>query len=53
MPNWQHGSSAKSASPCTMVDRITPATTDADRAEIAGLIGMEDVWPVVTEEFTR
>lgn len=39
--------------PCTMVDRITPATTDADRAEIAGLIGMEDVWPVVTEEFTQ
>ncbi|MDR2614589.1 MAG: mannitol dehydrogenase family protein, partial [Candidatus Accumulibacter sp.] len=39
--------------PCTMVDRITPATTDADRAHVAGLIGMEDAWPVVTEEFVQ
>jgi fructuronate reductase len=39
--------------PCTMVDRITPATTDADRARIDASIGMEDVWPVVTEEFTQ
>lgn len=37
--------------PCTMVDRITPATTDADRARVSGLIGLEDAWPVVTEEF--
>jgi len=39
--------------PCTMVDRITPATTDADRARVAELIGMEDAWPVVTEEFCQ
>ena len=37
--------------PCTMVDRITPATTDADRAHVNGVIGMEDAWPVVTEQF--
>ena len=39
--------------PCTMVDRITPATTDADRAHVTGLIGMEDAWPVVTEQFVQ
>lgn len=39
--------------PSTMVDRITPATTDADRARVNGLIGMEDAWPVVTEEFCQ
>ena len=39
--------------PCTMVDRITPATTDADRAYVAGQIGMEDAWPVVTEAFVQ
>ena len=37
--------------PCTMVDRITPATTDADRAHVNSMIGMEDAWPVVTEQF--
>lgn len=41
------------AFPCTMVDRITPATTDQDRAEIGAIIGMEDAWPVVTEEFSQ
>lgn len=39
--------------PCTMVDRITPATTDADRAKIAQAIGMDDAWPVMTEQFTQ
>ncbi|MBK9444147.1 MAG: mannitol dehydrogenase family protein [Comamonadaceae bacterium] len=39
--------------PCTMVDRITPATTDADRANISAKIGMTDAWPVVTEEFSQ
>jgi fructuronate reductase len=37
--------------PCTMVDRITPATTDADREHVNGLIKLEDAWPVVTEDF--
>lgn len=39
--------------PCTMVDRITPATTDADRAHVTAVIGMDDAWPVVTEEFVQ
>src|SRR5690606_24146578 len=39
--------------PSTMVDRITPATTDADRAAIAAALGMEDAWPVVTEPFSQ
>ena len=39
--------------PCTMVDRITPATTDADRAHVSQVIGMEDAWPVVTEQFVQ
>jgi fructuronate reductase len=39
--------------PCTMVDRITPATTDADRAHINERLGVEDAWPVVTEQFVQ
>ena len=39
--------------PSTMVDRIVPATTDEDRAEITSLIGCEDAWPVVTEPFSQ
>ena len=39
------------AFPCTMVDRIVPATTDADRARIADATGLEDASPVVTEIF--
>jgi fructuronate reductase len=39
--------------PSTMVDRIVPATTDADRAEVAKLTGLEDAWPVVTEPFSQ
>jgi mannitol 2-dehydrogenase len=39
--------------PDTMVDRITPATTDEDRAEVAERFGVEDGWPVVSEPFTQ
>ena len=39
--------------PSTMVDRIVPATTDADRAEVAKLTGLDDAWPVVTEPFAQ
>ncbi|MDR0577814.1 MAG: mannitol dehydrogenase family protein [Candidatus Accumulibacter sp.] len=39
--------------PCTMVDRITPATTDADRAHVDERLGLEDAWPVVTEQFAQ
>jgi fructuronate reductase len=36
-----------------MVDRIVPATTDADKALASELTGLEDAWPVVTEPFTQ
>lgn len=39
--------------PCTMVDRITPATTDADRAYVSAQLGMHDAWPIVTEGFVQ
>ncbi len=39
--------------PSTMVDRIVPATTDADRARIAAATGLEDAWPVVTERYNN
>ncbi|PBC05910.1 mannitol dehydrogenase family protein [Mesorhizobium sp. WSM3860] len=41
------------AFPSSMVDRIVPATTDADRARIAGELGLEDAWPVMTEPFCQ
>lgn len=37
--------------PNSMVDRITPVTTDADRAEITEQFGVRDGWPVVAEPF--
>lgn len=37
----------------TMVDRITPATTDTDRAEAEHLTGFSDRAPVVTEPFSE
>jgi fructuronate reductase len=40
-------------SPCTMVDRIVPATTDADRASVSAALGISDAWPVMTEPFTQ
>ncbi|MBU3021692.1 mannitol dehydrogenase family protein [Aestuariibacter sp. A3R04] len=36
--------------PNSMVDRITPATTDADR-DIVAELGLTDNWPVVCEPF--
>jgi fructuronate reductase len=39
--------------PCTMVDRIVPATTDADLAEAATLLGVADAAPVVAEPFIQ
>ena len=41
------------AFPNCMVDRIVPATTDADRAGIAAALGVDDAWPVVCEPFTQ
>ena len=36
-----------------MVDRITPQTTDADRAFLAEEYGLVDRWPVVAETFIQ
>ena len=39
--------------PSTMVDRITPATTEGDLARIAAALGARDEGAVVTEPFTQ
>jgi fructuronate reductase len=39
--------------PCSMVDRIVPATTDDDRELAAELIGRDDAAPVTTEPFCQ
>ena len=39
--------------PNSMVDRITPATTDDDRAWLAREHGIADRWPVVAEPFRQ
>jgi fructuronate reductase len=41
------------AFPCTMVDRIVPATTDDDRRLASDATGLSDRWPVITEPFTQ
>ena len=39
--------------PNSMVDRITPVTTDEDRAQVRERFAIEDAWPVVCEPFTQ
>ncbi len=41
------------AFPNSMVDRITPVTTDADRTLLADRYDLEDGWPVVCETFAQ
>jgi fructuronate reductase len=41
------------ACPSSMVDRIVPATTDADRSAIGATLGITDAWPVLGEPFTQ
>jgi fructuronate reductase len=48
-----HHIAADVAFPSTMVDRIVPATTEADRKLVLETTGMEDAWPVVTEPFSQ
>lgn len=45
---WVHDAVAF---PSSMVDRITPVTTDEDRALVRERFGVEDRWPVVAEPF--
>jgi fructuronate reductase len=49
LADWVRGTVAF---PSSMVDRIVPATTDADRARLAAA-GLDDAWPVVTEPFSQ
>src|SRR5437763_2194031 len=39
--------------PNSMVDRITPQTTDADRTWLRDAAGIDDGWPVVCEPFRQ
>ncbi|XP_037024427.1 mannitol dehydrogenase DSF1-like [Bradysia coprophila] len=39
--------------PNSMVDRITPVTTSADRKTISEKLGVTDLWPVVCEPFLQ
>jgi mannitol 2-dehydrogenase len=41
------------AFPNSMVDRITPATSDRERAILKDKYGVEDNWPVFCEEFRQ
>jgi mannitol 2-dehydrogenase len=44
---------ANVAFPNSMVDRITPATTDRERGILRDKTGLEDNWPVFCEEFRQ
>ncbi len=44
---------AKVAFPGSMVDRITPVTSDEDRDLLAERHGLSDRWPVVCEPYTQ
>jgi mannitol 2-dehydrogenase len=52
-PELAEWMSAHVAFPNSMVDRITPVTTEADRALIAEHFGIDDLWPVVCEPYTQ
>ncbi|KGB56795.1 Mannitol dehydrogenase-like protein [Sphingopyxis sp. LC81] len=39
--------------PATMIDRIVPATTEADRADVEAQLGVRDAGAVVTEAFSQ
>jgi mannitol 2-dehydrogenase len=41
------------AFPNSMVDRIAPVTTEADRSRLRAEFGIEDRWPVFCEEFRQ
>jgi fructuronate reductase len=52
-PDLRDWFDAECSCPSTMVDRIVPATTDADRADIEALLGVRDEAAVVTEPFSQ
>ena len=50
LANWVHDNTR---SPCTMIDRIVPATTDADRDALQKQLGMRDNAAVMAEPFSQ
>lgn len=52
-PDLRRWFEAECACPSSMVDRIVPATTDADRATAASLLGLDDAAAVMTEPFSQ
>jgi len=50
LSNWM---AEKCPFPNSMVDRITPATTDEHRALVKEKFGIDDGWPVMTESFKQ
>ena len=52
-PEFGNWVATELACPDSMVDRIVPATTGADRARIAATLGLADAWPVIAEPFTQ
>lgn len=52
-PGLEHWIAGEVAFPATMVDSITPATTDALREDVGKATGLADAWPVQREPFTQ
>jgi fructuronate reductase len=52
-PTLAQWARSENSYPCTMIDRIVPATTAADVARVAGLLGCEDRAAVMTEKFSQ
>lgn len=50
LANWI---ASEVAFPCSMVDRITPATTEEIRQLVRERCGLEDAWPVGCEDFRQ
>jgi mannitol 2-dehydrogenase len=52
-PSLAEWTASHCAFPNSMVDRITPVTSDADRRWLLDVVGVEDRWPVVAEPFRQ
>ncbi|MBL6457235.1 mannitol dehydrogenase family protein [Belnapia sp. T6] len=52
-PSLARWIAAEAAFPSTMVDRITPGTTDEDRQALEARHGLRDHWPVPCETFRQ
>ena len=52
-PKLAHWIKNEVAFPNSMVDRITPATSERERQMLREQFGVEDIWPVFCEEFRQ